>query len=194
MKIFNAEFIVSNSSIKKCPKHSFPEYAFIGRSNVGKSSLLNMLLNKKSIAKVSKIPGKTKLINYFLVNNDMYFVDLPGYGYAKLSKKSIFTINKIIENYITNRAQLKHIFLLIDIRHQLQNSDFEFIKFLKKTKRNFTIIFTKSDKIKKSIIQKHCNEYIDSINKFYNKNYFTSSSKTKNGREEILEYIEGLNS
>ena len=92
-----------------------------------------MLLNKKSIAKVSKIPGKTKLINYFLVNNDMYFVDLPGYGYAKLSKKSILTINKIIENYITNRAQLKHIFLLIDIRHQLQNSDFEFIKFLKKT-------------------------------------------------------------
>lgn len=153
-----------------------------------------MLLNKKSIAKVSKIPGKTKLINYFLVNNDMYFVDLPGYGYAKLSKKSILTINKIIENYITNRAQLKHIFLLIDIRHQLQNSDFEFIKFLKKTKRNFTIIFTKSDKIKKSIIQKHCNEYINSINKFYNKNYFTSSSKTKNGREEILEYIEGLNS
>ena len=153
-----------------------------------------MLLNKKSIAKVSKIPGKTKLINYFLVNNDMYFVDLPGYGYAKLSKKSIFTINKIIENYITNRAQLKHIFLLIDIRHQLQNSDFEFIKFLKKTKRNFTIIFTKSDKIKKLIIQKHCDEYIKSIDKFYSKNYFTSSSKTKNGREEILEYIDGLNS
>ena len=194
MKIKHVSFEKSSSEFSNCPNSTFFEIAFIGRSNVGKSSLLNMLLNKKSIAKVSKIPGKTKLINYFLVNNDMYFVDLPGYGYAKLSKKSILTINKIIENYITNRAQLKHIFLLIDIRHQLQNSDFEFIKFLKKTKRNFTIIFTKSDKIKKSIIQKHCNEYIDSINKFYNKNYFTSSSKTKNGREEILEYIERLNS
>lgn len=194
MKIKHASFEKSSSEISNCPNSAFFEIAFIGRSNVGKSSLLNMLLNKKSIAKVSKIPGKTKLINYFLVNNDMYFVDLPGYGYAKLSKKSILTINKIIENYITNRAQLKHIFLLIDIRHQLQNSDFEFIKFLKKTKRNFTIIFTKSDKIKKLIIQKHCDEYIKSIDKYYSKNYFTSSSKTKNGREEILEYIEGLNS
>ena len=194
MKIKHVSFEKSSSEFSNCPNSTFFEIAFIGRSNVGKSSLLNMLLNKKSIAKVSKIPGKTKLINYFLVNNEMYFVDLPGYGYAKLSKKSILTINKIIENYITNRAQLKHIFLLIDIRHQLQNSDFKFIKFLKTTKRNFTIIFTKSDKIKKSIIQKHCNEYINSINKFYNKNYFTSSSKTKNGREEILEYIERLNS
>ena len=194
MKIKHVSFEKSSSEFSNCPNSTFFEIAFIGRSNVGKSSLLNMLLNKKSIAKVSKIPGKTKLINYFLVNNEMYFVDLPGYGYAKLSKKSILTINKIIENYITNRAQLKHIFLLIDIRHQLQNSDFKFIKFLKTTKRNFTIIFTKSDKIKKSIIQKHCNEYINTVNKFYNKNYFTSSSKTKNGREEILEYIEGLNS
>ena len=194
MKIKHVSFEKSSSEFSNCPNSTFFEIAFIGRSNVGKSSLLNMLLNKKSIAKVSKIPGKTKLINYFLVNNEMYFVDLPGYGYAKLSKKSILTINKIIENYITNRAQLKHIFLLIDIRHQLQNSDFKFIKFLKTTKRNFTIIFTKSDKIKKSIIQKHCNEYINTVNKFYNKNYFTSSSKTKNGREEILEYIERLNS
>ena len=194
MKIKHVSFEKSSSEISNCPNSALFEIAFIGRSNVGKSSLLNMILNKKSIAKVSKIPGKTKLINYFLVNNEMYFVDLPGYGYAKLSKKSILTINKIIENYITNRAQLKHIFLLIDIRHQLQNSDFKFIKFLKKTKRNFTIIFTKSDKIKKSIIQKHCNEYINTVNKFYNKNYFTSSSKTKNGREEILEYIERLNS
>ena len=194
MKIKHVSFEKSSSEFSNCPNSTFFEIAFIGRSNVGKSSLLNMLLNKKSIAKVSKIPGKTKLINYFLVNNEMYFVDLPGYGYAKLSKKSILTINKIIENYITNRAQLKHIFLLIDIRHQLQNSDFKFIKFLKTTKRNFTIIFTKSDKIKKSIIQKHCSEYINTVNKFYNKNYFTSSSKTKNGREEILEYIERLNS
>ena len=194
MKIKHVSFEKSSSEFSNCPNSTFFEIAFIGRSNVGKSSLLNMLLNKKSIAKVSKIPGKTKLINYFLVNNEMYFVDLPGYGYAKLSKKSILTINKIIENYITNRAQLKHIFLLIDIRHQLQNSDFKFINFLKTTKRNFTIIFTKSDKIKKSIIQKHCNEYINTVNKFYNKNYFTSSSKTKNGREEILEYIERLNS
>ena len=194
MKIKHAFFEKSSSEISNCPNSTFFEIAFIGRSNVGKSSLLNMLLNKKSIAKVSKIPGKTKLINYFLVNNEMYFVDLPGYGYAKLSKKSILTINKIIENYIINRIQLKHVFLLIDIRHQLQNSDFEFIKFLKTMKISFTIIFTKSDKIKKPIIQKHCNEYINSINNFYNKNYFTSSSKTKNGREEILEYIEGLNS
>jgi len=192
--IKHASFDKSSSEISNCPNSTFFEIAFIGRSNVGKSSLLNMLLNKKRVAKVSKIPGKTKLINYFLVNNEMYFVDLPGYGYAKLSKQSIFTINKIIENYIINRNQLKHIFLLIDIRHQLQSSDFKFIKFLKKTKRNFTIIFTKSDKIKKLIIQKYCNEYINSISKFYDKKYFISSSKTKNGREEILEYIDELNS
>ena len=194
MIIKHASFDKSSSEISNCPNSTFFEIAFIGRSNVGKSSLLNMLLNKKRIAKVSKIPGKTKLINYFLVNNEMYFVDLPGYGYAKLSKENIFSVNKMIENYIINRNQLRHIFLLVDIRHQVQNSDFEFIKFLKTTNRNFTIIFTKSDKIKKSIIQKHCNEYINSINKFYNKNYFTSSSKTKNGREEILVYIEELNS
>ncbi len=194
MIIKHASFDKSSSEISNCPNSTFFEIAFIGRSNVGKSSLLNMLLNKKRIAKVSKIPGKTKLINYFLVNNEMYFVDLPGYGYAKLSKENIFSVNKIIENYIINRNQLRHIFLLVDIRHQLQNSDFEFIKFLKTTNRNFTIIFTKSDKIKKLIIQKYCNEYINSISKFYDKNYFISSSKTKNGREEILEYIDELNS
>ena len=194
MIIKHASFDKSSSEISNCPNSTFFEIAFIGRSNVGKSSLLNMLLNKKRIAKVSKIPGKTKLINYFLVNNEMYFVDLPGYGYAKLSKENIFSVNKIIENYIINRNQLRHIFLLVDIRHQLQNSDFEFIKFLKTTNRNFTIIFTKSDKIKKSTIQKHCSEYINSTGKFYNNNYFISSSKTRNGREEILKYIEELNS
>ena len=194
MEIKNASFEKSSSEISNCPNSNFFEIAFIGRSNVGKSSLLNMLLKKKSIAKVSKIPGKTKLINYFLVNNNMYFVDLPGYGYAKLSKKNIFKINKIIETYITNRIQLNHIFLLIDIRHQLQYSDFEFIKFLKSTNRNFTIIFTKCDKIKNLMIEKHCIEYINSISKFYKKIYFTSSSKTKNGREEILDYIKKLNS
>ena len=191
MEIKKAIFEKSSPNIENCPKGNLFEIAFIGRSNVGKSSILNMLLNKRSIAKVSKIPGKTKLINYFLINDSMYFVDLPGYGYAKLSKQNKFEISKITKSYFTDREQLKQIFLLIDVRHEIQKSDYSFMVFLKSLNKDFIIIFTKTDKIKDSLIEDHCKNYLQSIKNLYSKNmYFKSSSKSKNGKEEILNYIE----
>ena len=191
MEIKKAIFEKSSPNIENCPKRNLFEIAFIGRSNVGKSSILNMLLNKKSIAKVSKIPGKTKLINYFLINDNIYFVDLPGYGYAKLSKQNKFMISKITKSYFTDREQLKQIFLLIDVRHEIQKSDYSFMVFLKSLNKDFIIIFTKTDKIKDSLIEDHCKNYLQSIKNLYSKNiYFKSSSKSKNGKEEILNYIE----
>ena len=191
MEIKKAIFEKSSPNIENCPKGNLFEIAFIGRSNVGKSSILNMLLNKRSIAKVSKIPGKTKLINYFLINDSMYFVDLPGYGYAKLSKQNKFEISKITKSYFTDREQLKQIFLLIDVRHEIQKSDYSFMVFLKSLNKDFIIIFTKTDKIKDSLIEDYCKNYLQSIKNLYSKNiYFKSSSKSKNGKEEILNYIE----
>ena len=191
MEIKKAIFEKSSPNIENCPKGNLFEIAFIGRSNVGKSSILNMLLNKRSIAKVSKTPGKTKLINYFLINDSMYFVDLPGYGYAKLSKQNKFEISKITKSYFTDREQLKQIFLLIDVRHEIQKSDYSFMVFLKSLNKDFIIIFTKTDKIKDSLIEDHCKNYLQSIKNLYSKNiYFKSSSKSKNGKEEILNYIE----
>ena len=149
-----------------------------------------MLLNKKGVAKVSKTPGKTKLINYFLVNDNLYFVDLPGYGYAKLSKKNKIEISKINQTFFKNRNQLKQIFLLIDIRHKLQIIDLEFMSFLKSIDRDFTIIFTKKDKIKDTVVANYCKNFLKSIENIYEKEeYFVSSSKTRYGREDILEYI-----
>ena len=195
MKIKKIIFQKSSSDIDNCPRTNLFEIAFIGRSNVGKSSILNMLLNKRGIAKVSKTPGKTKLINYFLINEALYFVDLPGYGYAKLSKKNKLEINKTTQSYFKNRHQLKQIFLLIDIRHKIQNSDYEFMNFLKSIKREFTIIFTKSDKIKDNLIQNYCNDFLKSIGNIYNnEEFFVSSSKTKYGREDILDFIEKISS
>ena len=191
MEIKKATFEKSSPNIENCPKRNLFEIAFIGRSNVGKSSILNMLLNKRSIAKVSKIPGKTKLINYFLINDSIYFVDLPGYGYAKLSKQNKFVISKITKSYFTDREQLKQIFLLIDVRHEIQKSDYSFMVFLKSLNKDFIIIFTKTDKMKDSLIEDHCKNYLQSIKNLYSKNiYFKSSSKSKNGKEEILNYIE----
>ena len=195
MKIKKIIFQKSSSDIDNCPRTNLFEIAFIGRSNVGKSSILNMLLNKKGVAKVSKTPGKTKLINYFLINEALYFVDLPGYGYAKLSKKNKLEISKTTQSYFKNRHQLKQIFLLIDIRHKIQNSDYEFMNFLKSIKREFTIIFTKSDKIKNNLIQNYCNDFLKSIGNMYNnEEFFVSSSKTKYGREDILDFIEKISS
>ena len=191
MEIKKVIFEKSSPNIENCPKGNLYEIAFIGRSNVGKSSILNMLLNKKSIAKVSKIPGKTKLINYFLINESIYFVDLPGYGYAKLSKQNKFEISKITKSYFTDREQLKQIFLLIDIRHEIQKSDYSFMLFLKSLNKDFIIIFTKTDKVKDSLIEDHCKNYLKSIKNIYSKNiYFKSSAKSKNGKEDILKYIQ----
>ena len=191
MEIKKVIFEKSSPNIENCPKGNLYEIAFIGRSNVGKSSILNMLLNKKSIAKVSKIPGKTKLINYFLINESIYFVDLPGYGYAKLSKQNKFEISKITKSYFTDREQLKQIFLLIDVRHEIQKSDYSFMVFLKSLNKDFIIIFTKTDKVKDSLIEDHCKNYLKSIKNIYSKNiYFKSSAKSKNGKEDILKYIQ----
>tara|TARA_B100001093_G_scaffold179817_1_gene172413 strand:+ start:87 stop:674 length:588 start_codon:yes stop_codon:yes gene_type:complete len=193
VEIKKATFEKSSPNIENCPKRNLFEIAFIGRSNVGKSSILNMLLNKRSIAKVSKIPGKTKLINYFLINDSIYFVDLPGYGYAKLSKQNKFEISKITKSYFTYRERLKQIFLLIDIRHEIQKSDYSFMVFLKSLNKDFIIIFTKTDKIKDSLIEDQCKNYLQSIKNLYSKNiYFKSSSKSKNGKEDILKYIEKI--
>ena len=190
MIIKSSNFIKSSSKTIDCPQNNIPEFAFIGRSNVGKSSLLNMLLDRKGIAKVSKTPGKTKLINYFLVNDNIFFVDLPGYGYAKLSKKNKLEISKITQSYFENRLQLKQIFLLIDIRHEIQKADNEFMKYLQSIKKEFNIIFTKKDKIKESQVNKYCLDYLRSLqNIFVNNEYFICSSKTKFGRQEMLDYI-----
>ena len=147
MKIKSAEFIISNTDVAKCPKENLPEYAFIGRSNVGKSSLINMLVDNKNLAKISGRPGKTQLINHFKINNDWFLVDLPGYGYAQVSKTKRRTFQKFITDYFFKRKQLVCTFLLVDVRHEPQKIDLEFMRFLGENEIPFCIVFTKSDKI-----------------------------------------------
>ncbi|MCC8171778.1 MAG: ribosome biogenesis GTP-binding protein YihA/YsxC, partial [Parabacteroides sp.] len=149
MEIKNACFVISNTDVKKCPADGKPEYAFIGRSNVGKSSLINMLTGKKGLAMTSSTPGKTMLINHFLINNDWYLVDLPGYGYAQRGKEGRENIRRIIENYILEREELTNLFVLIDARHEPQKIDLEFMEWLGENGIPFSIIFTKTDKISK---------------------------------------------
>ena len=196
MKIFNAEFIVSNSSIKKCPKHSFPEYAFIGRSNVGKSSLINMLCGKKSLAKISSAPGKTKLINHFLINKKWYLVDLPGYGYSHTSKLTRKQFKDFTTDYFINRQELTSTFLLIDVRIKPQKIDINFIKWMGENLVPFNLVFTKCDKIKDSEIKSNISIYLDLLKKDWLElpNYFISSSRKLMGKKEILKYISNTNS
>ena len=196
MKIFNAEFIVSNSSIKKCPKHSLPEYAFIGRSNVGKSSLINMLCGKKSLAKISSAPGKTKLINHFLINKKWYLVDLPGYGYSHTSKLTRKQFKDFTTDYFINRQELTSTFLLIDARIKPQTIDINFIKWMGENLVPFNLVFTKCDKIKYNEIRSNINIYLDLLKKDWLElpNYFISSSRKLMGKKEILDYISKTNS
>ena len=154
MQVKSSRFIISNTDVEMCPKNDLPEYAFIGRSNVGKSSLINSICNKKKLAKTSSTPGKTILINHYLINESWYLVDLPGYGYARLSKIQKNKIETLIKNYFKKRKQLINAFLLIDIRHQPQNFDLEFMLWLNKNFISFSIIFTKSDKLKMNLIEK----------------------------------------
>ena len=161
MKIKSAEFVMSNSDVAKCPKNPIPEYAFIGRSNVGKSSLINMLTNRKSLAKTSGKPGKTQLINHFIINDNWYLVDLPGYGYARVSKTSKKTFQKFITNYFEQRQQLVSAFVLVDIRHNPQSIDIEFMQYLGENGIPFGIIFTKADKLKPDAIDNHVNDYCE---------------------------------
>ena len=190
MKFSKINFLKSSPNTIQCPKSSFEEIAFIGRSNVGKSSLINMLFNNKNLAKISKKPGKTKLINHFIINDTILLADLPGYGYAKLSKVETKKINEIIQDYIENRKNLTKLFLLIDIRHELIKTDLLFINYLDNLKKSFHIIFTKSDKVKSSELSKKSNNYIKNIKSSYLENkFFVSSSSSTNGKEEILNFI-----
>lgn len=191
MIIKSSNFIKSSSKTIDCPNNDISEFAFIGRSNVGKSSLINMLTQNKKLAKISGNPGKTLLINHFLINNNWYLVDLPGYGYAKISKKEKRKIESILVDYFTNRNKITMTFLLIDLRLNPQQIDIEFIKWLNKKNKKFKIIFTKEDKLK--VIQKEnkAEKYIENIFKNIKiyPEFIVSSSKTKKGRDEILNFI-----
>jgi GTP-binding protein len=196
MKINTAEFIISKSDISKCPKEHIPEYAFIGRSNVGKSSLINMLTNHKSLAKTSSRPGKTQLINHFKINNNWFLVDLPGYGYAKVSKKTKEVFQKFITEYFEKRAQLVCAFVLIDIRLEAQKIDLEFINYLGEIEVPFCIIFTKADKIGKTKVQSMVADYRKKVlaNGWEEMPpFFITSATEATGKEDVLQYIEDVN-
>ena len=191
MKIESYSFVKSSSKATECPQNIYPEFAFIGRSNVGKSSLINTLTGNKKLAKISGTPGKTLLINHFLINNNWYLVDLPGFGYAKASKKEKRKIEEIISNYFYNRTHINLTYLLIDSRLKPQNIDIEFMLWLNENNLLFKLIFTKSDKLNKKEIEINPKNYmIDLFEKTgIQPEYFISSSKTKLGREEILKDI-----
>ena len=195
MKIKSAEFVVSNSETAKCPKDNLPEYAFIGRSNVGKSSLINMLTDKKSLAKTSGRPGKTQLINHFIINSDWYLVDLPGYGYARVSKSSKKKFQKFITDYFEQRAQLVSAFVLVDIRHKPQPIDLEFMQYMGESEIPFGIIFTKADKLKPAAIDRHVNDYNEVLLKTWEElpQYFVTSSSKSIGKDNLLEFIGSTN-
>lgn len=195
MKIKSADFVVSNSTYAKCPEHNLPEYAFIGRSNVGKSSLINMLSGRKGLAMTSATPGKTMLINHFLINGEWYLVDLPGYGYAKRAKSELHKLSLLIRGYIARREQLTNLFVLIDSRLEPQKIDLEFIEWLGLNGVPFSIVFTKADKLKKGELARNVQTFMASLSEQWEEMppYFISSSEKGTGREEILGYIESIN-
>jgi len=196
MKINTAEFVISNSDVSKCPLERIPEYAFIGRSNVGKSSLINMLTNHKNLAKTSGKPGKTQLINHFKINSNWFLVDLPGYGYARVSKKTKAIFQQFITDYFEKREQLVCAFVLIDIRLEAQKIDLEFINYLGEIEIPFCIIFTKSDKISKGKIEQNVAAYRKALlanNWEEMPQYFVTSSLDAVGRDGVLEYIDAVN-
>ncbi|MCD2257682.1 ribosome biogenesis GTP-binding protein YihA/YsxC [Psychroserpens luteolus] len=195
MVIKTAEFIVSNSDVDKCPKNQIPEYAFIGRSNVGKSSLINMLTNHKNLAKTSGRPGKTQLINHFMINKEWFLVDLPGYGYARVSKTAKKKFQKFITNYFETRRQLVSAFVLVDVRHEPQKIDLEFMEYLGVNQIPFSIIFTKADKLKPKAIERNVEAYCQELLKTWEDipNYFITSSSKAIGRAEVLQFIDDTN-
>lgn len=195
MEIKTANFVISNTDIKKCPAPNLPEYAFIGRSNVGKSSLINMLCNKKGLAKISGRPGKTQLINHFIINDNWYLVDLPGYGYAKISKKQREKWQKFIDQYLLSRLNLMNVFVLVDCRHEPQKIDLEFMQWLGENGIPFSMVFTKLDKLNKSQQAKFLPSYKKEMLKSWEEMppVFITSSETGTGREKLLEYIGEIN-
>ncbi|MCY2686086.1 ribosome biogenesis GTP-binding protein YihA/YsxC [Salinimicrobium sp. TH3] len=195
MKIKSAEFVISNSDVSKCPETRLPEYAFIGRSNVGKSSLINALTNRKDLAKTSGRPGKTQLINHFLINQSWYLVDLPGYGYARVSKTAKKTFQKFITQYFEKREQMICAFVLIDSRHKPQPIDMEFMSWLGEHQVPFCIIFTKADKMKPKALERNINDYQAEMLKTWTEmpQFFVTSSANGMGSEDVLNYIQNIN-
>lgn len=195
MQIKSAEFVVSNQDVAKCPNSNLPEYAFIGRSNVGKSSLINMLTSRKNLAKTSGTPGKTQLINHFLINNNWHLVDLPGYGYARVSKKTKKTFQKFITAYFDQRIQLVLAFVLVDIRHEPQPIDLEFMAWMGEHEIPFSIIFTKADKLKPNAIKRNIEIYKNKMLENWEEmpHYIITSASKSVGKEELLNYIDSIN-
>ena len=195
MKISSAEFVVSNTDFRKCPATSFPEYAFIGRSNVGKSSLINMLTGRKGLAMTSATPGKTLLINHFIINNNWYLVDLPGYGYAKRGQKMQERLQYIIRSYILYREALTCLFVLVDSRLEPQRIDLDFIEWLGENGIPFAIVFTKADKLSKSQLSLNVEFYKKKLSETWEEipPVFVTSSQDKTGKEELLDYIDSIN-
>lgn len=195
MNINIAKFVTSSPDTAKCPAGDLPEYAFIGRSNVGKSSLINMLTGRKDLAMTSSTPGKTMLINYFLINDSWYIVDLPGYGYARRSKADRERLERMIKSYILNRQQLTNLFVLIDSRHKPQKIDLEFMEWLGENQVPFAIVFTKLDKLSSSAAKKLISDYCATLSEQWEElpPIFRTSSEDRRGRYELLDYIEELN-
>jgi GTP-binding protein len=195
MEIKTAEFTLSAPMVSMCPLDSKPEYAFIGRSNVGKSSLINMLTRNKKLAKTSQTPGKTLLINHFIINREWYLVDLPGYGFAKRSKKEIVRLDQMIRGYILQRKQLVNVFVLIDVRLEPQRIDLEFINWLGESSVPFAIVFTKADKLTQNKVEQNVTAYKKELSESWEElpPVFITSSETRTGREELLEYIDNIN-
>ena len=195
MVIKSAEFVISNSQVSKCPTTGLPEYAFIGRSNVGKSSLINMLTGKKGLAMTSQKPGKTQLINHFIINGAWYLVDLPGYGYARLSKDGREKLKSMIEDYTLERKELVCLFVLVDSRHEPQKIDLEFIQWLGEEGVPFALVFTKADKLTKGRLASNLEAYKARLLEEWEElpPIFVTSSEQQLGRDELLSYIEGIN-
>lgn len=194
MLIKSAEYTISSARVDQCPTGNLPEFAFIGRSNVGKSSLINMLTGREHLAKTSATPGKTILINHFLINKEWYLVDLPGYGYAKRGQQQRDELQRMITGYILRREQMMNLFLLIDSRHEPQRIDLEFIEWLGENGIPFSIVFTKADKLSKGKLAGNIRHYLNELSKQWEElpPHFITSSETKQGKEELLDYIEAI--
>lgn len=195
MVIKSAEFVISNSRVEKCPTTGLPEYAFIGRSNVGKSSLINMLTARKGLAMTSQKPGKTQLINHFIINDAWCLVDLPGYGYARLGKDSRDSLRRMIEDYVLERKELVLLFVLLDCRHDPQKIDLEFIQWLGEEGVPFALVFTKADKLSKGRLAANVEAYKAKLHEEWEElpPIFVTSSEERMGRDELLGYIEEIN-
>ncbi len=195
MEITSAKFVISNSRADMCPEGNLPEYAFIGRSNVGKSSLINMLTNHSKLAMTSSTPGKTLLINHFLINNSWYLVDLPGYGYAQRGKKVMEQIKNIIQHYVLERMQMTCLFVLIDSRLEPQKIDLQFIEWLGENSVPFALVFTKADKQNIVKTQQNVERFLNTLKEHWEElpAYFITSAEKKTGRKEVLDYIDSIN-